>query len=135
MHRVRTHLGFRSDAFPAEPGEQERINPGRWGAALARYLRTELTARGLAGAEPYPEDWGWAVPLDNLDFSLWVGCGNNEEYRDGFHCFIDPRTPFVRKLFRKIDTSVRVENLATALKAALLSHPSVSGLRCWTDKR
>jgi len=32
---MRTHLEFRSDAFRAEPGEEEKINPERWGAALA----------------------------------------------------------------------------------------------------
>lgn len=40
---MRTHIEFRSDAFPAEPGEEEKINPGRWRAALVPYLIQELT--------------------------------------------------------------------------------------------
>ena len=129
---MRTHVEFRSDAFPAEPGEEEQINPGRWGAALARYLRTELTARGLPGGEPNAEDWGMRVPLDNEHFPLWVGCGNYEEYPDGFLCFIEPSQPHVRRLFRKVATSDRVEAVATALEAALLAHPRVRELRWWT---
>jgi hypothetical protein len=130
--RLRTHVEFRSDAFPSEPGEEEKINPGRWGIALARYIRTELTARGLPGGEPFFEDWGCCVPLDNEGFSLWAGCGNYEEYPDGFLCFIEPSKPSVRKLFRKIDTSGRVESVADALDAALRAHPSIRDLRWWT---
>jgi hypothetical protein len=130
---VRTHLEFRSNAFPAEPREEEEINPGRWGAALARYLRAELSARGLSGSEPHAEDWGVRIPLDNEGFSLWVGCGNNEEHPDGFLCFIEPSKPFVRSLFRKVDTSARVETVAVALEAALRAHPQVRELRWWTQ--
>jgi hypothetical protein len=130
---MRTHVEFRSDAFPAQPGEDAEINPGRWGRALADYLRAELSARQLSGGEPYAEDWGWAVPLDNEDFPLWVGCGNYEEYPDGFLCFIEPSKPFVRKFLRKIDTKARVEQVAAALDAVLKSHPRVRDLKWWPE--
>jgi hypothetical protein len=130
---VRTHLEFRSSAFPAQPGEEERINAGRWGQLLAEYLRAELTKRGLPGGAPFTEDWGWCVPLENEAFSLWLGCGNYEEYPDGFLCFIEPRKPYVRKLFSKIDTTVRVEEVAAALESALRGHSDVRELRWWTD--
>ena len=128
-----THIEFRSDAFPAQPGDEERINPGRWGRALADFLRAQLTMRGFPGGEPYAEDWGWGIPLDNAEFPLWVGCGNYEDYPDGFLCFIEPREPFIRKLFRKIQTDTRVEEVASALDAALRSHPGVRDLRWWTE--
>jgi hypothetical protein len=130
---MRTHLEFRSDAFPPQRGEEEQINPGRWGKALADYLRAQLTSRGLPGGDPYAEDWGWGIPLDNAAFSLWVGCGNYEEYPDGFLCFIEPRKPLVRKLFSKIDTTAKVEEVASALEAALKSHPGVRELRWWSE--
>ena len=130
---MRTHVEFRSDAFPAQPGEEEQINPGRWGKSLAEYLCTQLTGRGFPGGEPYAEDWGWAVPLDNTEFSLWVGCGNYEEYPDGFLCFIEPGKPFVRRLFRRIDTTSRVEAVASALEAALRSHPAIRDMRWWSN--
>jgi hypothetical protein len=130
---LRTHLEFRSNAFPAEPGEEEQVNPGRWGRALADYLRSELNSRNLPGGEPYAEDWGWAVPIDNEQFPLWVGCGNYEEYDDGFLCFIEPRKPTIRRLFRKIHTAQRVAELASALESALRAHPGVRELRWWSE--
>jgi len=62
-----------------------------------------------------------------------VGCGNYEEYPDGFLCFIEPSKPYVRRLLRKIDTTARVEQVAAAVDAALASHPGVRDLRWWTD--
>ncbi len=143
---MKTHLEFRSDAFPAQPGEEEEVNPGRWGRLLADYLSTELRARGFAGRGPFAEDWGWLIPLENEGFALWIGCGNIErddeafavasdpDPVDQFLCFIEPSKPFVRKLFRKIDTTARVGELAAALEAALRAHPRVRQLRWWTDE-
>jgi hypothetical protein len=142
---MRTHLEFRSDAFPAQPGEEAEVNPGRWGRLLADYLCTELRARGFSGRGPFAEDWGWLIPLENDAFALWIGCGNIERSEpfemesdpgplDQFLCFIEPSKPFVRKMFRKIDTTARVGELAAALEAALRAHPRVRQLRWWTDE-
>jgi hypothetical protein len=124
---MRTHVEFRSDAFPAEPGEEERINPGRWGVALARYLRQALALQGLVAKEPYTEDWGYAIEMENPAFNLWIGCGNYDEYPDGFLCFIVPDKPFA--------TTERVDAIANALETALRKHPSVRDLRWWPDSR
>ena len=132
---MRTHVEFRSSAFPPEPGEDTQVNPGRWGRLLAEYLRSELTRRGLPGGPPFAEDWGWAVPLDNVAFPLWVGCGNYEEYPDGFLCFIEPRKPYVRRLLTRIDTTFRVEEVAVALEASLREHSETRDLRWWSDER
>jgi hypothetical protein len=132
---VRTHVEFRSAAFPAQPGEDQEINPGRWGRLLAAYLRSELTRRGLPGGPPYAEDWGWAIPLDNEAFPLWVGCGNYEEHLDGFLCFIEPRKPYVRRFLSRVDTTQRVEEVAVALEASLREHSDVRDLRWWPDER
>lgn len=129
---MRTNVEFRSGAFPPHPGEEESTNPGRWGKGVAQYLRAELSARGFPGGEPRPEDWGWVVPIDNAEFDLWVGCGNYEEYPDGFLCFIEPSKPFVRRLLRKISTVDRIEALAAALDDALRSHSAVRDVRWWT---
>jgi hypothetical protein len=130
---MRSHLNFRSTAFPAQPGEDEQINPGRWGRALADFLRTELNARGFAGGEPYAEDWGWAVPIENPDYALWVGCGNLDGEENGFLCFIEPGKPTIRKLFRKIDVRKRVESVAVAMERALTGHSDVHDLRWWSE--
>jgi hypothetical protein len=132
---MRTHVEFRSDAFPAEPGEEEKINPGRWGAALARYLRQELSTQGFSVKEPYAEDWGYAVEIDNPEFNLWIGCGNYEEYPDGFLCFIVPDKPIIWKRFRRIDTRARVDAIAEALEIVLRKPPGVRDLRWWPDSK
>lgn len=130
---MRTHLEFRSAAFPALPGEDEQINPGRWGKLLAQYLCEELARLGIPTGEPYAEDWGWAVPIEHAAFPLWIGCGNYEEHPDGFLCFIEPSKLYVRKMFRKIETSADVERVAAALEACLTKHPQVRDLRWWTE--
>jgi len=130
---MRSHVEFRSKAFPACPGEESEVNPGRWGKALAEYLRLELSNRGEPAGVPYAEDWGWAVPLHSEEFPLWVGCGNHEEYSDGYLCFIEPSKPTVRKLFRKVDTTQRVAKVAAALDAALRAHPEIRDIRWWSE--
>jgi hypothetical protein len=130
---VRTHLEFHSNAFPALPGEEEQINPGRWGKRLADFLRVQLNARGLTGGEPYAEDWGWAVPIDNPEYPLWIGCGNQDGEEDGFLCFVEPSKPYVRKFFRKIDVRARVGQVAFALEQALAAHPETRGLTWWAE--
>ena len=73
------------------------------------------------------------MPIANPEFPLWVGCGNYEEYPDGFLCFIEPRTPSVRRLFRKIDTTATVARVAAALDQALRSHADVHDVRWWSE--
>lgn len=130
---MRTHIEFRSDAFPAEPGEKRKINSGRWGAALARYLRQELALQGLIVREPLSEDWGYALEIENPGFNLWIGCGNFREHPDGFLCFIVPDKPFVLKRFRLRGARERLEAIASALEDALRKHPRVRELRWWPD--
>jgi len=62
-----------------------------------------------------------------------VGCGNYEQYADGFLCSIEPRKSYVRKLFSKVDTTKRVEEVAAAVESALRAHGDVRELRWWTD--
>lgn len=132
MTSLRTQLEFRSGAFPALLGESEQINPRRWGKRLADYLRAALSAQGFIVGEPYAEDWGWVVPIENAEFPLWVGCGNIDEEDDGFVCFIEPSKPYVRKLFRKIDVRERVAAVAVALEDSLLNNPQVREFK-WED--
>ena len=39
---MKTHIEFKSSAFPAYEGEDEEINPGRWGRRLAEYIKSKL---------------------------------------------------------------------------------------------
>jgi hypothetical protein len=130
---MRTHVEFRSSAFPPYEGESEQINPGRFGRRLAEFLQSRLADQGILTQEIYSEDWGWAIPVVNDAFALWVGCGNYEEYPDGFLCFIEPSKPVVRRwVFKRIDTRATVERVAAAIETALASQPAVHDLRWWS---
>ncbi len=129
-----THVAFTSSAFPPYDGESEAINPGRFGKRLAEYLSLELSRRGEAVGELVAEDWGWVVPIEIVGFNLWIGVGNDEEYPDGFLCFIEPHTESVRKMFKKIPTRDRVEALQRSVAAALDAHPGVRDVKWSTHE-
>ena len=130
---MRTNLEFRSTSFPAYPGEAEEINPGRYGKRLAQFLAAELPGSGFEVAGVSAEDWGWRLDLQNDAFPLWIGCGNYDEYEDGFLCFIEPSKPFVRQWLKNTPTSDTVERLATALEQALRQSGKAADLRWWTE--
>jgi hypothetical protein len=131
---MRTHLEFRSSAFPPYPGEEEQINPDLYGKRLAEFVAEALSEAGFEVDEPDPEDWGWYVTIANQEFPLWVGCGHYQEFPDGFLCFIEPSKPFVRKWFRKVSTEDTVRRVANVLEKSLEAHPEVRELRWWTDE-
>lgn len=130
---MRSQFEFVSADFPPYPGEDQQINPGRYGLRLAEFLSRQLPAHGFPVLSVGVEDWGVRVELDNPDYPLWIGCGNYEEQEDSFLCFIEPSTPFVRKWFKKLPNAPTVERLATAIEAILQSSGKVSGLRWWSD--
>jgi hypothetical protein len=129
---MKTHVEFRSDRFPRMEDDGDEVNPGRWGRRLATFVHKALLVRGIQALEPYPEDWGWVVPIANNEFPLWIGCGNYDDYPDGFLCFIEPRTPVIRKWFRKIDTTVRVTAIRDALDAILTEDAGIRDKK-WRD--
>src|SRR5215207_7134056 len=102
---MRTLVQFRSDAFPAYPGEDELINPERWGKRLAEFLAAKLPEHGVKVGPIYAEDWGWGIPIENEAFPMFVGCGNVTWEGNMFACSIWPSKREVRKgLFRKVST-------------------------------
>jgi hypothetical protein len=125
---------FRSDRFPASEGEEEQVNPGLWGKRLAEFLREELLKEGFETEDPFAEDWGWHINVVNDGFSLWIGCGRYQEYPDGYLCIIEPHTPYVRKLFRKIDARERVGSLQRALDKILTEADGIREKRWWTHE-
>lgn len=131
---VKTHVEFRSNSFPTYPGEEAEINPGIWGKRLAEFIHSGLKERGFEVIEPFAEDWGWMVEIRNDTFPIWIGCGNIDGEDNGFLCFIEPSTPFIRKfLFKKISTEADVAKVQTALDSILSSEPSISEIR-WSTK-
>ena len=131
---MKTHVEFRSDSFPPYPGEEEEINPGCWGKRLAEFVHHGLKREGIDVIEPASEDWGWMVEIRNAEFPLWIGCGNLDAEPEGFLCFIEPSTPFVRKfLFKKIPTETEVLRVYEALDRILSNEPSIKDVR-WSSR-
>ena len=124
---LRTQVEFKSNAFPPYLGEDEEINPGRWGKRLADYLVAELPKHGMEIKGTSVADWGIIIPIKNGTFYMYIGCGNQDsENDDQYLCFIEPSVPEIKKgLFKKISTVAEVEIVADALNKALTNHPNV----------
>ncbi|MET0027738.1 MAG: hypothetical protein ABW101_08880 [Candidatus Thiodiazotropha sp.] len=131
---MKSHVEFRSDLFPPYDGEEEQINPGRFGKRVAEFIIDGLKKSEFKTEEPIPEDWGWVIPIENQEFNLWIGCGNYEEYPNGFLCFIEPHNPEIRKFpfCRKISTANTVNQLREAMSDILSNTPGIDGIKWYT---
>ena len=127
-----THVEFRSDRFPPYENEEEKVNPGLWGQRLAEFLRDRLRTEGIDTGEPFSEDWGWVLPIANQEFRLWIGCANYQEYPDGYLCFIEPHQPYIRKLFKQIDTRETIVALQQSMDKVLTEDAGIRAKRWWT---
>ena len=96
----------------------------------------ELQTSGVDAREPRAEDWGWIVAISGFDVDVWVGVGNYEEYEDGFLCFIEPSSRYVRRfpiIGRKVDMTPIVSKIGGVVNAALTSHDGIRDLK-WQSK-
>lgn len=123
-----TNGEFVSKLFPPYDDEDKQVGPGRYGRRLAEFLAQGLESRGFHPQPLIAEDWGWMIRIDNEGFDLWVGCGNYDEYDDGFLCFIEPHKERLSKFlfFGSIDTTVAVSALQNAINEILTSEFGVS---------
>jgi len=128
---MRTHLQFKSLAFPIVPGEDDEVNPEIYGLRLAEFVTAELDKQGFV-AEHIAEDWGRCVLIGDAPFESFVGCSSLDE--NEWLIQICPHKPFVRKWFKKIDTTDWVERLATLVETALVERGGATDLRWWSDK-
>ncbi len=124
---------FRSMKFPCLGSEVEGVNweVGIWGKMLADFLTHHLRAKGIDVADTYAEDWGWCIEIrHDGGFLHFVGCCHVPEDTTGqsFRCFIEPRTAYVRKWLRKIDTTSAVAKVAQALVVILASDSDIHEL-------
>jgi len=84
---------FQSTLFEIEPGEDEEINPGRFGRQAAVWLKQKLEQKGYQVEDIINEDWGRCLMCQRTPFSLWVGVGNveadsSETGKMVWHCFV-----------------------------------------------
>lgn len=129
---MKTFVEFRSSKFPPYEDEEEQINPGLWGKRFAEYLVQKLAERGIETEDMRAEDWGWYVPVHNEGFQLALCCGHQYGDDEVFICFTDPKTPVVRKLFKKIDATPQLTRLTEALQQILATDPEIKEI-AWRE--
>ncbi len=126
---MKVEAEFTSDLFPAEPGEEELINPGRFGKKLAQFLAEGFRVRGFQVDEPGAEDWGWYIGLGGLKAPFMIGAGNMDDETNVFRVFIDPSTPTIKKFpFQKIDVGADLSQVSAALAEILESESGIRGI-------
>ncbi len=130
---MKTNIEFATERFPAVAEETAQVNRGRHGKRLAEYIAQNLSRHGFSVAGVVAEDWGWKIQIENKDFPVWIGCGNYEEFENGFLCFLEPAKPSVRKFFKKIDTLPTMARLADALEKVIRQpETSATRIRWWS---
>lgn len=113
---------LKSARFPILPGDDdELVNEGMYGKALAEYLQRELAARGYEAPFVCCEDWGWWVELKGAPFvfGVCVYSGERESELVEFCCtdnLLGDRKWSWRK-FSFIDTQPHREKLRADLIA------------------
>lgn len=66
-------LHFHADLFPAMPHEDEALNPGILGRALADWITDQLRDGPYAVREARAEDFGWCLVVRPAPRLLWIG--------------------------------------------------------------
>ena len=130
---MKTQVEFRSAKFPPYDGEEEMINPGLWGKRLAEYLVKKLSEKGVKSRQIVAEDWGYYIPIENEGFKLALCCGHQfVDDTDRFLCFTDPKSPVIRKLFKKIDGTAEIARVTDTLQQILSSDPDIRDV-IWSE--
>ena len=129
---------FKSDLFEIEHGEDEETNPGCYGRQLSHWLKDKFSKLGYEVEDVIPEDWGWCVMCVREPYMLWVGCGSIEDDDDleklpekkdvVWHCFVTAEVPFLKRLFKKVDTTQDVKKLTGELESIINSEPGIQQL-------
>ena len=125
---------FTSTLFAIEPGEDQEVNPGRYGRQLALWLKDKLEERGYNVEPVIAEDWGRCLMLSRRPFLLWVGCGNVDDSLDGqpsgnpitWHCFATAEVPLLKRIFGKPDTGPALSELSGHLHAILSAEAGIT---------
>ena len=106
--------------------------PADYGASetkLLDFLRQGLNGRGFVVKGPrlggVRKIAGWELQIENDEFPLAVDV-NLLQPNNFCLCSIDPHTSSVRRWLKKIDTTTRVEALASGLDKVLKADPRVS---------
>jgi len=126
-------IHIRSAKFPVLPGEEdELVNEGTYGKALAQYLETQLKERSYSVPFVGCEDWGWWVEVKGFPFASGVcvyGTASLPESRE--LCVTVSPAPGKRwswSRFRLVDTTAAVTRLFSDLSEIFGADPDVEVL-------
>lgn len=123
-------IHVRSSKFPILPGEDdELVNEGMYGKALAAYLEIKLKDRGYDIPFVCCEDWGWWIELKNVPFTFGVCiyCGSKSDGLFDFFCTdgASSKRKWSWSKFRFFDTTPWVEKLHEDLVSIFRSDPNI----------
>ncbi len=122
-------IHIRSNKFPVLPGEEDEVvNEGMYGKALALYLQSKLTERGYKTPFVVAEDWGWWVDIEGPPFTFGVCIYASPEGSTEYVC--TDGAPGPRKWswskFRFFDTAPFAEKLCSDLIGILEADEEVT---------
>ncbi len=130
---MKTHVEFKAKKFTSNDIETGEVNPDIWCKRLAEFLQKNLKKHGIKTDAPYSTAWGWRIPVVNEQFPISIICEIYEEYDDGFLVYLDPNKPFIRKWFKKIDTTADLGRVAEAIDEILHNDNTTKDIHWWTD--
>ena len=115
-------IHIKSSKFPILHGEEEElVNDGTYGKALAEYLQARLIDRGYDAPFVCCEDWGWWVELKTAPFPFGVCIYSSFEDDGPVEFVCSDGATAARKWswakLRFVDTSMWVRNLHEDLMA------------------
>lgn len=119
---------FKSAAFPPEPGEDEEVNPGIFGKALANWLASELPKQGYTVRGQVAEDFGRLVELDAPRGRLYVAASSTDETATEWQVFGILELGLFARFGGGVDPAQTIGKLAGSLRTILGGSPQVREL-------
>ena len=123
-------LHIRSSKFPVLPGEQdELVNDGMYGKALALYLQQQLRQRSYDAPFVCCEDWGWwvEVRMAPFEYGVCIYCCNPDSQPLEFVCTDAPvgNRKWIWREFRFVETEPYRKKLISDLIAVFEADPEI----------
>ncbi len=122
---METELYIKSELFPSYPGEENDINPGRFGKRLAEFTKSLLIEKKIDVADLYSTDYSYELRLDQFKFSVYISTGNIDGEKNEFLISISPKEEFKRKLFKKISTKETINKIYSIIKQGIVDNPKI----------
>lgn len=123
-----TLFEFESPAFEITPSEDGETNPGIYGRSLSLWLSVELNEHGFTTEEVIPEDFGWCIPIESENHSLFVTCASADDEPTHWLVFGFVEGGFLSRLFGKDSRQESISKLNSVLSVILKESPQIHNL-------